>query len=247
MNKRVEKIREDIAKRKLRERKKLHQHPNMLPSNEEMHGMTSIPQSDDFNWTTYVMSFLRRGVLALALFLGVLLLSQSNSSWANQVDSRVDQLLTDDLPFATVQAWYDAHIATMFVSTGFDAPVNEPSEPNQAMLVNGLNENQVTSMEDHLLVEITEEQTIHPIEKGTVLFAGNKEETGKTIVVQHEDGSETVYGHLSSIDVFHYQFVGPSDTLGSISHEAASEEASLYFAVENHNESVDPVPVILGR
>ncbi|MET3682541.1 stage IV sporulation protein FA [Alkalibacillus flavidus] len=247
MDRRLQNIRQNIAKRRSMQRRNVKHNTTILPTREESHGFSSIPQSEPSKTSDVITPLLKKAVVALGLFAMVLIINQSSASWMKEVDNRVNGLLTEDLPFATVQAWYDAHIATMFVSSGFDAPVNEPTEPDQAVLASGIQENRVTSNDDHVLIDIMKEQTVHPVERGTVLFAGTKPDTGKTVIIQHEDGRQSIYGHLSEIDVFHYQFVDPSNDLGTIRPDSAIQTAKLYFALENRHQSLDPVPVILDR
>src|SRR5699024_6410930 len=80
------------------------------------------------------------------------------------------------------------------------------------------------------------------VKEGTVLFAGNKKDTGKTVIVQHVDQSKSIYGQLSNIEVHSYQSVQANQTIGTYKPESAEE--AMYFAIEKNREYMDPIQVI---
>lgn len=80
------------------------------------------------------------------------------------------------------------------------------------------------------------------LSEGVVIFAGKKQDTDKTVIIQHADGSTSTYGFLSSIDVHLYQVVNSKQRLGEFTPTTDNE--MVYFAIEKDNEFVDPVQVI---
>nr|WP_239587101.1 M23 family metallopeptidase [Bacillus ectoiniformans] len=87
------------------------------------------------------------------------------------------------------------------------------------------------------------EPFVKAIKDGTVIFNGQKEGLGQTIIVQHADNSESWYGHLDSSSIKVYDQV----TTGSILAKAKANEESegeFYLAIKQGEQFVDPNQVI---
>nr|WP_231563662.1 M23 family metallopeptidase [Anoxybacillus sp. KU2-6(11)] len=80
------------------------------------------------------------------------------------------------------------------------------------------------------------------VEEGIVVFAGVKEPYGKTVIVQHADGSETWYGKLSAISVKLYDFIEAGKEVGKA--EENDQKRIFYFAIKKGDHFIDPVQVI---
>lgn len=83
---------------------------------------------------------------------------------------------------------------------------------------------------------------VRAMNNGIVIFAGSKNDTDKTIIIQHPDRSESTYGMLSSIDVHLYQMVDANQVIGT---KIPTEESSMvFFSIEKANHYIDPAKVI---
>lgn len=75
---------------------------------------------------------------------------------------------------------------------------------------------------------------IESFEAGEVLFAGQMRGFGRTVIVQHDDGLQTVYAHLGRIDVRAGQRVTEDTALGTIGRSGnvpPAGDAHLHFEV----------------
>lgn len=64
---------------------------------------------------------------------------------------------------------------------------------------------------------------------------------GNRVTVDHGDGMETTYNHMSSIDVNIGQTVGAGDLVGNVGSTGASTGCHLHFEVVLDGEPVDPL------
>jgi len=64
---------------------------------------------------------------------------------------------------------------------------------------------------------------------------------GFHVVVRHDDGSETVYAHLSEIYASQGQFVGQGDVLGALGSTGYSTGPHLHFEMHMGGVPVDPL------
>lgn len=82
---------------------------------------------------------------------------------------------------------------------------------------------------------------IHPLMAGTVSFSGWKAGYGRVVVVQHDDGIETVYGHNSKNFVEVGDRVDADTVLGQIGSSGRSTGPHLHLEVRQNGRAVDPV------
>lgn len=83
---------------------------------------------------------------------------------------------------------------------------------------------------------------VHAAASGTVTFAGwHPFGGGNRVVIDHGNGLETTYNHLSSFDVYVGQKVTRGDTVALSGTTGASTGCHLHFEVMVNGEVVDPM------
>jgi murein DD-endopeptidase MepM/ murein hydrolase activator NlpD len=85
---------------------------------------------------------------------------------------------------------------------------------------------------------------VFPAKEGTVVLARNYNDYGKTVIVRHERGIETLYAHLDSISVTAGQEVDLATVLGIVGNTGSSTGKHLHFEVLVGGYPVDPLKVI---
>ncbi len=77
---------------------------------------------------------------------------------------------------------------------------------------------------------------------GRVVAVGNQPRGyGKYVVVKHNHGFQTLYGHLSSIDVSRNQYIAQGQRLGSMGNSGRSTGSHLHFSLYKNNIPVNPL------
>ncbi|GAA0456877.1 M23 family metallopeptidase [Alkalibacillus silvisoli] len=246
MSRKLNEIRHSISKRKKDNHSKRGKNAPYLPSREESHGYMPMSDYESQGFPKLKASFVSKLLASALVFFLTFFIYHSPAPWMNQAQNQVHGWLTEDMPFATVQAWYDSHFSSLFVSTALDQPASQQDDGMDTVPVSGLHMDRLTETTEGVYIEIQEEKGVYPVDRGTVLFAGNMPDTGRTIIVQHEDGQNTVYGNLADIDVFHYQFVDPSKKMATVKPDELVGYSNLYFAIQDGEQYIDPVQVILG-
>jgi len=82
---------------------------------------------------------------------------------------------------------------------------------------------------------------IHAAREGMVTFTGWRNGYGNTIVIQHDDGYTTLYGHCSKIIVSKGDWVTKKDTIGLIGSTGRSTGPHLHFTIERHGNIINPI------
>lgn len=79
---------------------------------------------------------------------------------------------------------------------------------------------------------------------GSVTFTGYRSVYGRTVVLSHRDGSETLYAHLSQIAVSRGQLVNQGEVIGAVGTTGYTTGPHLHFEVKRSKKYVNPVSVL---
>jgi murein DD-endopeptidase MepM/ murein hydrolase activator NlpD len=81
--------------------------------------------------------------------------------------------------------------------------------------------------------------------EGVVVVAGWEDGYGKTVRVRHANGYETLYGHLSRIDVRRGQRVSQGDRVGAVGATGLATGPHLDYRMVRNGQFVDPLRIQL--
>ncbi len=82
---------------------------------------------------------------------------------------------------------------------------------------------------------------IHASDEGVVTFAGQQNGYGNVIMIDHGNGYQTVYGHLSSIGVHVGQVVQQGESIGVMGNTGRSTGTHLHFEIRKDNTPRNPM------
>jgi murein DD-endopeptidase MepM/ murein hydrolase activator NlpD len=83
--------------------------------------------------------------------------------------------------------------------------------------------------------------TVHAAAMGTVYTVGEKEGYGTWIVLEHQEGYYTAYGHLSTVFVNEGQFVETGQPIAESGNSGISSGPHLHFEVRHGEFPIDPL------
>ena len=93
-----------------------------------------------------------------------------------------------------------------------------------------------------LLSRLSDE--VKPVKPGKVILSRPYQDFGNTVIVRHERGIETLYGHLADLRVREGQEVDMNTVLGFVGNTGSSTGKHLHFEVSVGGYPVDPEKVI---
>lgn len=79
---------------------------------------------------------------------------------------------------------------------------------------------------------------------GTVVHAGPAGTYGNLVTLRHDNGFETRYAHLSSVDVKVGDLVEAGTELGKVGTTGYSTGPHLHFEVRHDGKAIDPAPLL---
>ena len=86
--------------------------------------------------------------------------------------------------------------------------------------------------------------TVKAMAKGKVIFAGVKGGFGNCIVINHGNGFETLYGHLSKILVSAGDRIDIGQPIGNIGSTGRSTGPHLHYEIHKFGEKINPQPFL---
>ncbi|MBM7701370.1 M23 family metallopeptidase [Metabacillus iocasae] len=257
MNRRADEVKKRIADRKKKlgsvQPKEIQPKMRTFLSDEERYGST------DFSMYEYTPSnqerhplfnkewFMFKVLASACLVLLVAILFKNPSPTFEQARHVVQSTMEKEFQFATVSNWYEQTFGQPLalipqkskkqteqsVNSGYAMPVSS-SKVLETFEKNG----------QGMTVETNVDSVVEVMNEGFVQFVGTKEGLGKTVVVQHADGTETWYAQLKKINVNIYDFVDKGTDLGVVATNESGDKGVFYFAIKNGEEFIDPSQVI---
>jgi murein DD-endopeptidase MepM/ murein hydrolase activator NlpD len=88
---------------------------------------------------------------------------------------------------------------------------------------------------------------ISAVAEGSVTFSGWKSGYGNTVIIRHQDGLESVYGHLSRSLVHVGERVDSHTSIACVGSMGRSTGAHLHFEVRRNGKAVDPNTLLKGQ
>ncbi|MBN8208460.1 M23 family metallopeptidase [Bacillus sp. NTK071] len=239
----------DEIRKRLNSRKKQRQPVRSVVRNDRMNDKVSSSSFQDTEVKIHPLfnkqSFMIRSMIAACLFLSAGILFKADSERVAPIQGYVSNLMVQDFQFATVKEWYEGKFGNpvaLFPTAPESTTAGE--KPVYALPASGKVLEDFETTGKGIMVETVLSSEVEAINAGVVTYAGNKDGTGQTVVVQHTDGSESWYGMLDSIDVSLYDFVQTKDKLGSVTNSEDGETGTFYFAIKKNEAFIDPLQVV---
>jgi stage IV sporulation protein FA len=249
-------IRRRIAKRK-RDKgpaNKGQNRPLLWPEHEEKLEFNYIPPSaggngEDGHPLFKKEVFLFKILASVLLFLVVAILFRNQTAVFDPARDFIVKTMDKDFQFAAVSEWYEDKFGKPLALLPFSEGNNgENKEETQkgAVPVSGKMLENFEKNGQGIMIETSKDAPVQTINGGNVVFAGLKEGVGKTVIIQHADGTETWYGNLNEIKVKLFDYAEKRTVVGTVSDSAGEDKTKgqYYFAVKKGDDFIDPIQVI---
>ncbi|MGM9934099.1 MAG: peptidoglycan DD-metalloendopeptidase family protein [Clostridium sp.] len=153
--------------------------------------------------------------------------------------------MKQEFQFASVSTWYEKAFGKpiAFLPSKSETETAD-ADDGYAMPASGKITQSFEKNGEGIILETSLGSKVEAINEGVVIFAGEKEDIGKTVVIQHANKSESWYGNLEKIDVHLYDMVKKGNEVGQVTVSEDSSKGSFYLAIKEHDKFVDPNKVI---
>jgi len=113
--------------------------------------------------------------------------------------------------------------------------------PVRGKVVSGFGKSAGGKANDGIDISVPEGTPIKAAENGVVIYAGSGlKEFGNTVLVRHENGTVTVYGHASKLNVSRGDEVKRGQDIALSGMSGETDRPKLHFEVRKNSAPVDP-------
>ncbi len=130
-----------------------------------------------------------------------------------------------NISFATINNWYK----TKF---GSPLPFSDYFEQLTPVFQEQLKYNEANIYKDGVSLTVGDNYLVPALDSGIVIFIGEKEGYGKTVIIQQENGIDVWYSNLKEINLQLYDYIKDGNLIGS-SYD------KLYLVFTKNGEVID--------
>ena len=113
--------------------------------------------------------------------------------------------------------------------------------PVNGRVISGFGDSVAGKRNDGIDIAVPTGTSVKAAENGVVIYAGDGlKEFGNTVLVRHEDGLVTVYGHASEINVQRGQKVRRGEEIAKAGMSGSADTPKLHFEVRKDSSPVNP-------
>lgn len=172
-----------------------------------------------------LLNFVNKILLLVLLVLVGFILCKSNPKIKKFIK---EEIFEKNLSFAKINKWYKDNFGSVI-------PIDDiiPTEENISVFSDSLKYTESTKYQEGVKLTVSKNYLIPVIKSGIVVFIGQKDNYGKTIIVQQVDGIDCWYGNINTESVKLYDYVEQGSLLGEGSDDF------LYLAFQKDGTFLD--------
>lgn len=133
-----------------------------------------------------------------------------------------EYVFTESLPFTKLKGWYEDLFGEVL-----------PTQDNTQTVFNGkLVYKEISDYYDGEKLVVSKNTLVNNITSGVVVFSGEKDNYGNTVIIQGIDGVDIWYGNLENVSVSLYDYIETGNVIGQ------TKDEYLYLVIKKDNEYI---------
>lgn len=152
----------------------------------------------------FIKKFFIKIMICLLLFLVFLIGNKKIDNFNSLI---YENIYSKSISFAKFNSWYEKHFGSLF-------PIKSVDD------VKVFSENLVyKSKEDYkdgVLLNVSDNYLVPSINNGIVVFIGDKQEYGRTIIIEDEEGMDIWYSNINILNINMYDYIKKGEYLGEV-------------------------------
>ena len=153
-----------------------------------------------------IRSFINRLLIVTIIFLSCLILIKSNNSFKNIL---IKYVYEDSFKFTKLKAIYEKYFGKILsidkVAPKEEAVFNEKLEYSKANVYN-----------DGAVLTVSDNYMVPTLESGIVVFIGEKEGYGSTVIIEQVDGIDVWYSNINANNIKMYDYIEKGSLIGEV-------------------------------
>lgn len=162
-----------------------------------------------------VRNFITRALITVIIFLIGMILVKSDSSIKNGI---LKQVYDTNFKFTKIKSVYEKYFGNIL-------SVDKLAIDEKQVFQESLSYQKANSYLDGVKLKVSENYMVPVLESGIVIFMGEKDGYGNTVIIEQVDGIDVYYSNISTDGIELYDYVEKGKLLG----EAQDEKLYLVF------------------
>ena len=164
-------------------------------------------KKEKFNFKKFISKFLIRVMICIILFLvGLIVLKYDKGK-----DGVITKYLTENnINFASINKIYQKYLGNILPFQGI------AKENTEKVFNEKISYTEANIYKDGVKLVVDDNYLVPILESGVVVFLGEKEDFGKTVIIQQVNGIDVWYGNLTNINVNIYDYVSKGEFLALV-------------------------------
>ena len=163
-------------------------------------------------------------VMISVILLLVGLIVTRNTTWKNEVYKYIYQ---DNISFKQLEAAYEKYFGKLLPTK------EEEKDKDEVVVAEKMEYEKQEEIENGVRLIVKKDSVITAVESGLVIFVGEKEGYGTTLVLEQVDGVEAWYVGVDTKDLKIYDYVEKASIIGT------SKEEKVDFYFKKNGEVID--------
>lgn len=167
-----------------------------------------------------VRNFITRFLITVIIFLVGMILVKSNSDFKNVI---LDQIYNNNFKFTKIKDFYQKYFGNIL-------SIDQLAVEEQPVFKEKLSYDKATTYLDGVKLKVSDHYMVPVLESGIVIFMGEKEDYGNTVVVEQIDGVDVYYSNILTDGIQLYDYVEKGSLLGE------AQDKNLYLTFQKDGE-----------
>lgn len=163
----------------------------------------------------FLKTFTSKILICLIIFLLFIIGNKMSDKFKERV---YDKVYNNTFSFAMLNNWYENNFGSLF-------PINSLINKEVPVFSEKLVYKSANIYKDGVALKVSSNYLVPVIGNGIVIFVGDKEEYGSTVIVQQENGLDVWYCNINKGSIEMYDYISEGSFIG----EAKGEEIYMLF------------------
>lgn len=161
------------------------------------------------NIKKYLTNLLVRSLVVVIILISLAIIYKSNISLSDNISN---YFFTENISFTKIKKIYDKYLGGLL-------PTKKEENNATEVFSEKLNYSSSSIYYDGVKLSVSENYLVPSLAEGMVVFIGNKENYGKTVIIENLDGIDYWYGNISSTSLKLYDYIEKGSLIGETKND----------------------------
>lgn len=160
------------------------------------------------NVKKYLINLMIRSLVVVVILISLAAIYKSNSSLKDNISN---YFFEEDISFTKIKKIYDKYLGGLL-------PIKNEDNTTE-VFDEKLNYSDSSIYYDGVKLSVSDSYLVPVLEEGMVVFIGEKENYGNTVIIENLDGVDYWYGNISNTSLKLYDYVEKGSLVGEVNND----------------------------